>query len=142
MRKSIVSSTATAKTSIEDHWRDLERIARIELSSEDAAFPIEDALGKAEKTGWRAGATGPQMIRLLFDEPQNIRRIKLHFVDAAAERSQEFAVYAGSGTELQEVVRQQWSFSPQGATEEIEDYKVELNGGNGARAAHRSGPEP
>jgi hypothetical protein len=126
MRKSIVSSTAAAKTSIEDHWRDLERIARVEITSEDAAFPIEHALGKVATVGWRAATTGPQVIRLFFDEPQNIRRIKLHFVDTKAERTQEFVVFAGSGTELREVVRQQWNFSPNGTTEETEDYKLDL----------------
>jgi hypothetical protein len=128
MRKSIVSSTAAAKTSIEDHWRDLVRIARVEITSEDAAFPIEQALGKVATTGWRAATTGPQVIRLFFDEPQSIRRIRLHFVDKAAERAQEFSVFAGSGTELREVVRQQWNFSPHGTTEEIEDFTVALSG--------------
>jgi hypothetical protein len=128
MRKSIVSPSAVAATPISDLWRDLERIARVEISSEDEQFPIEHALGRKETTGWRAAETGPQLIRLHFDEPLNIKRLRLHFVDKTAERSQEFAVYAGSGTELKEVVRQQWSFSPQGSTEEIEDYTVNLSG--------------
>src|SRR5277367_993907 len=127
MRKSIVSPSAVAATPISDLWRDLERIARVEISSEDPQFPIEHALGKKVTTGWRAAGTGPQLIRLHFDEPMNIKRLQLHFVDQA-ERSQEFAVYAGSGSELKEVVRQQWSFSPHGATEEIEDYTVDLHG--------------
>jgi Anaphase-promoting complex, subunit 10 (APC10) len=128
MRKSIVSPSAVATTPISDLWRDLERIARVEISSEDEQFPIEHALGKKVTTGWRAAGTGPQLIRLHFDEPLNIKRLHLHFVDKAAERSQEFAVYAGSGPELKEVVRQQWSFSPHGSTEEIEDYTVNLSG--------------
>ena len=128
MRKSIVSPSPVAATPISDLWRDLERIARVEISSEDEQFPIEHALGKKETTGWRAAGTGPQLIRLHFDEPLNIKRLQLHFVDRAAERSQEFAVYAGAGSELKEVVRQQWSFSPYGSTEEIEDYTVNLSG--------------
>jgi len=128
MRKSIVSPSAVAAPPISDLWRDLERIARVEISSEDEQFPIEHALGKKDTTGWRAAGTGPQLIRLHFDEPQNIKRIRLHFVDRAAERSQEFAVFAGSGPELKEVVRQQWTFSPYGSTEEIEDYTVNLSG--------------
>jgi hypothetical protein len=128
MRKSIVSPSAVATTPISDLWRDLERIARVEISSEDEQFPIEQALGKKTTTGWRAAGTGPQLIRLHFDEPLNIKRLQLHFVDNAVERSQEFAVFAGSGTELKEVVRQQWSFSPHGATEELEDYTVNLSG--------------
>ena len=117
MRKSIVSPSAVTATPISDLWRDLERIARVEISSEDEQFPIEHALGKKETTGWRAAGTGPQLIRL-----------RLHFLDRAAERSQEFAVFAGTGSELKEVVRQQWSFSPNGSTEEIEDYAVNLSG--------------
>ena len=128
MRKSIVSPSAVAQTPISDLWRDLERIARVEISSEDASFPIEQALGKKETAGWRAAETGPQLIRLHFDEPMNIKRLRLHFVDKTAERSQEFAVFAGSGRELKEVVRQQWTFSPYGSTEEVEDYVVNLSG--------------
>lgn len=127
MRKSIVSPSAAAVIPIRDNWRDLERIARVEITSEDPAFPVEHALGKRTTTGWRAAGTGPQVIRLHFDEPQTIRRIQLHFIDGATERSQEFAVYAGSGAELREVVRQQFSFSPGASTEEIEDYKVDLD---------------
>jgi hypothetical protein len=128
MRKSIVSPSAVAATPISELWRDLERIARVEISSEDDRFPIEHAMGKKETSGLRVSGTVTQLIRLQFDEPMNIKRLRLHFVDKAAERSQEFAVFAGSGSELKEVVRQQWTFSPYGSTEEIEDYTVNLSG--------------
>jgi XRCC1 N terminal domain len=128
MRKSIVSPSAVAATPISEIWRDLERIVRVEISSEDEQFPIENALGKKETTGWRAAQTGPQLIRLQFDEPQNIKRLRLRFVERAAERSQEFAVFAGTGSQLKEIVRQQWTFSPYGSTEEIEEYTVNLSG--------------
>jgi len=128
MRKSIVSPAPVAATPIPDLWRDLERIARVEITSEDEAFPIEQALGKTETTGWRAAETGPQIIRLHFDEPLTIHRIHLHFIERSTERSQEFAIFAGSGTELREVVRQQFTFSPGGSTEETEDFTVSLDG--------------
>jgi hypothetical protein len=127
MRKSIVSPNPATKTPISDNWRDLVRIARVEITSEDEAFPIENALGKAATAGWRAATTGPQVIRLFFDEPLAIKHLSLHFVEKSAERPQEFAVYASSGSgELREVVRQQWNFSPSGTTEEVEDYKLDL----------------
>lgn len=127
MRKSIVSPSSPAKLSADDLWRDIERIARVEITSEDEAFPIEHALGKTPGTGWRAGSKGPQVIKLFFDEPQSIRRIYVHFIDTSAERSQEFAIYAGpSESELREVVRQQWNFSPNGNNEEVEDFTVAL----------------
>src|SRR6185437_13305929 len=128
MRKSILSPSAAAVTPIRDNWRDLERIARVEITSEDENFPIEHALGKTVTTGWRAAETGPQVIRMHFDEPLTIHRIQLHFIEKATERSQEFAVFAGSGTELREVVRQQFTFSPGGSMEEFEDYTVALDG--------------
>ena len=128
MRKSVIASAATAAGSGPEGWLDLDAIARVEISSEDVNLPIEHALGKTATTGWRAAETGPQVVRLVFDTPQTIRRIQLHFVDRVAERSQEFAVYAGPGAELREVRRQQWTFSPQGSTEEIEDYPVNLSG--------------
>lgn len=127
MRKSIVTPSPVAATPIPDLWRDLERIARVEITSEDEAFPIEHALGRTESTGWRAAGTGPQVIRLHFDEPLTIHHIQLHFIEKATERSQEFAIFAGSGTELREVVRQQFTFSPGGSTEETEDYTVSLD---------------
>jgi hypothetical protein len=128
MRKSIVTPEPATATPIADNWRDLERIARVEITSEDPSFPIEHALGKAPSSGWRAATTGPQVIRLHFDEPQTIHRIALKFVETSAERAQEFAVYAGSGTDLREIVRQQWNFSPHGTTEELENYTVDLSG--------------
>jgi hypothetical protein len=127
MRKIVVSQSVNGQPE-SDAWLELEKIASVEISSEDPAFPIEHALGKNPTTGWRASAPGPQRIRILFDQPQTIRRIQLHFVDRASERSQEFWVLALVDSELREIVRQQWNFSPNGATEEIEDLKVELNG--------------
>ena len=128
MRKSIIKPDGGPSSQINDHWRELERITRVEISSEDPAFPIEQALGKALTAGWKAATTGPQVIRIHFDEPMTIRRIQLRFVERAVERTQEFVLMAGVGTELREVMRQQWTFSPQGSTEEIEDHTVDLKG--------------
>lgn len=129
MRKSIVTPAAIAVPPLGDLWRELERIARVEMTSEDEMFPVEHAMDRTTSTGWRASSTGPQVIRLHFDEPLTIRRIRLHFTDRVAERSQEFALFAnGENGALQEIARQQWNFSPHGATEEIEDYTVALTG--------------
>ena len=123
-------------------WLDIEKIATAEISSEDPGFPIDDALTGMETAGWRAAGTGPQRIRLLFDEPQNLRRIQLHFIDSKSERSQEFWLLALVGDDLREVARQQWNFSPHGSTEEIEDYTVKLSGITTLELTDRSGQEP
>jgi hypothetical protein len=128
LRKVLSSRDEGNKLSESDKWLDIEKIAVAEISSEDPAFPIDGAMGKSEGAGWRAAETGPQRIRLLFDEPQTIRRIQVHFVDRESERAQEFALFAMVGDELREVARQQWNFSPNGSPEQIEDYKVTLDG--------------
>jgi len=128
MRKSIVSPSAVAQTPISDLWRDLERIARVEISSEDDRFPIEHALGRKETTGWRAAGTGPQLIRLHLMSRSTSSGCVCILSMGQRSGSQEFAVFAGAGTELKEIVRQQWAFSPYGSTEEIEDYTVNLSG--------------
>ncbi len=129
MRKSIVSPAVAPAVLTEELWRQLDRIARVELTSEDEAFPIEHALGKPYTSGWKASSTGKQLIRLHFDEPLSIRRIQLHFSDTVSERSQEFAIFVtDSEGVLREIARQQWNFSPTGNTDEIEDYTLTLSG--------------
>jgi hypothetical protein len=131
MRKEIVGHSTTAEKSQRNaEWLDLDLIAHVQLTSEDPAFPIENALGtnpERNELGWRATTPGPQTITLSFDGPQHIRRIFLHFIERETEREQEFVLRYSSASETdREVVRQQWTFSPTGYTQEIEDYAVEL----------------
>ncbi len=128
MRKTLIDTTATqASAAANISWLDLDHIAAVEISSEDPDFAIDNALSSSPSKGWRAAAKGPQLIRFNFDKPTSIRRIHLHFAEPAAERCQEFALYARTGTsEMREVVRQQFTFSPGGSTEEVEDYTVDL----------------
>ncbi len=102
----------------------------MEITSEDEAHPIESALVPHRSSGWRAAGPGEQTIRLVFVHPQRIRRILLEFVETNAERTQEFVLrwFQDGGQSFQEIVRQQWNFSPQGATRETEDYRVDLSG--------------
>jgi hypothetical protein len=130
LRKVVVSQDVGKKVPEQGEWLDIEKIATAEISSEDPGFPIDDALMGAETAGWRAAGPGPQKIRLLFDTPQKIRRIQVHFVERESERSQEFWLLALVGNELRDVARQQWNFSPGGSPEELEDYRVELDGVN------------
>jgi hypothetical protein len=132
MRKEIVEHTAGAKSTHEnDDWLDLESLASVQITSEDPAFPIENALStnpERNEIGWRAAAPGPQTIALSFDNPQRIRRIHLLFIEHRAERTQEFVLRYSSPNETgREIVRQQWNFSPTGASQEIEDYTVNLD---------------
>jgi hypothetical protein len=111
---------------------DLERLAQVELTSEDAVYPIESALIPGAGPGWRAAQPGQQAIRILFDEPQRLRRILLVFEERERARTQEFVLRwsADGGRTYREIVRQQYSFSPPGTTREVENYTAELEGVN------------
>jgi hypothetical protein len=79
MRKSIVSQPkAPGSSTSTGPWLDLAEIASVEITSEDAQHPIENAL-QERAGGWRAAGPGPQVIRLTFDQPQSIHRIRLEF---------------------------------------------------------------
>jgi hypothetical protein len=99
----------------EQGWLDLQDIATVEVTSEDSSFPIEAALNFEFGLGWRATEAGEQHIRMIFDHPP-IRRIQLHFVETAVERTQEFTLgwSSASGGPMKEIVRHQWNFNPTG----------------------------
>jgi len=96
MRKKALSPSVPEPLPPLDTWIDLEHLASLELSSEDPAHPFEDALRGGETEGWKAADPGPQTIRLSFDEPRPIRRIRLEFRESQVERSQEFSLAAVS----------------------------------------------
>jgi hypothetical protein len=129
MRKHIIPSVQE-RTPPDEDWLDLDRVAEVEITSEDAAHPIESALLPGRSSGWRAAEPGEQTIRLLFARPQRLRRIRLEFVEPVSERTQEFVLRSSQdgGQSFREIVRQQWNFSPQGATRETEDHRVDLSG--------------
>jgi hypothetical protein len=109
-------------------WLPLEELAEVSVSSEDPGHPIESALSGGAGGGWRAAAPGEQSIGLHFDHPCDIRLIHVVVDEAEHERVQEFAIHSSTdrGRTWQVVVRQQFSFSPSGATRQIEHYDVSL----------------
>jgi hypothetical protein len=131
MRKRIVASDRlAARPALGSRWMDLGEIATVEVTSEDPGFPIESVFSADGGPGWRASQTGEQQIRLIFDEALEVHRIQLHFLEPTRDRLQEFTVrwLAADGGQPQEIVRQQWNFSPAGSTSELEDYEVNLDG--------------
>ena len=112
----------------QEEWLDLEEIATVEVTSADPNFPIEAALTAGEGSGWRAAKKGKQIIRIVLDNPTTLRRIRLEFSETEIERTQEFTLRWSdeAAGPFREIVRQQWNFSPQGSTSEVEDYQVQL----------------
>jgi hypothetical protein len=75
MRKRLVSPLPHDRVSVNGGELDLANLATVEITSEDETHPIECALQLGETRGWRAAEAGPQSIRLLFDQPQKLKRI-------------------------------------------------------------------
>ena len=130
MRKRIINRDPQNVVPVDQKWLDLQSLAQVELTSEDAANPIEAALVPGAGLGWRAAQAGEQTIRLLFDELQRVRRIQLLFQEDQQARTQEFVLRwsPDGGQSYREIVRQQYNFSPPGVTREFEDYAVDLAG--------------
>ena len=129
MRKSQITRIPQNAPLRDQAWMDVDRIASVEVSSEESDYPIESALLLEGKRGWRAANSGTQTIRLLFDEPQKVRRILLVFEDTENSRTQEFVLRWSPDIQYssREIVRQQWNFSPPDSVRETEDYAVELS---------------
>ncbi len=129
MRKRIVEKQpATTTAGSHTGWMDLTQIATVEVTSEDSAFPIESVF-TASGPGWRAGQAGAAFIRLRY-LGSSLFRCAVSNSDLKSQRWRErsnssYARSAAGGTST-EIVRQQWNFSPHGATTEVEDYTVHL----------------
>jgi hypothetical protein len=130
MRKRLISQTLPSPGFFAQDWLNVDRLASVEVTSEEDGYPIESALLSGEKRAWRAAHAGTQIIRLIFDEPQKVRRIWLVFEDVENTRTQEFVLRWSADTNhsFREIVRQQWNFSPPDAVRETEDYAVEIPG--------------
>lgn len=104
---------------------DLEELAQFEVSSEDPAHPLENALRPGTDI-WSASEDGEQSIRVRFDAPQDVQRVHLRFDESRVERTQEFLLswLPDHETAWRELRRQQFNFSPEGSVTQSE--KIEL----------------
>ena len=113
MRKSQITRVPQNAPLPDQAWMNVDRLASVEVASEESDYPIESALLQEGKRGWRAANPGTQTIRLIFDEPQKLRSILLIFEDTENSRTQEFVLRWSPDIEclFREIVRQQWNFS-------------------------------
>jgi len=129
MRKRLITPIRNAVQAAEPRWLELDRAAAVEVTSEDPQHPIEGALVRNDKRGWRALEPGTQTVRLIFDRPRNIERIQLAFDENESVRTQEFVLRWTPNTgQFHEIVRQQWNFTPPATVHEAETFSVQLSG--------------
>ena len=100
----------------------------MQASSAERNRPIEAAFLSTREAGWRASRAGEQVIRVAFRQPATLSRVRLVLTESSIERTQEFTLSWSShrGETHREIVRQQFNFSPSGATREVEEYEVAL----------------
>ena len=129
MRKRMIAEARKTPQPPEQDWLKVEDLAEVEITSEDPSHPIESALLPGGGPGWRAAAPGKQTVRLLFDRPQQLRWIRLDFLETDVDRTQEYVLRwsPDGGQSFRDIVRQQWNFGPD-ATSETEDHRVDLTG--------------
>lgn len=112
---------------------DIIATATVQLTSEDPAHPIDHVFDHQRGPGgsrWIAAQPGEQTIVLVFDTPQSIHRIMVEIEEPAVSRTQELTVAVSSdgGQTYQELVRQEYTFSPPGTTFEREEWIVNTQG--------------
>src|SRR3989442_807 len=129
MRKRLITPIPQDAPPRDEGWLDLDGAAVVEVTSEEKDYPVESALVSGEMRGWRAADPGTQTIRLIFHQPQKLRRISLAFEENEIKRTQEFVLRWSPdvGRSFREIVRQQWNFSPLDTVHEVEEYQVELS---------------
>lgn len=129
MRKQIINKESQDASQADQGWLDLQQLAQVELTSEDADHPIEAALVSNNGSGWRAAQGGEQTIRFSFDTPIRLSRIRLVFNEEHHVRTQEFVLqWLSEGMQhYQQLVRQQYNFSPPTSMQEVEEYTVNLD---------------
>lgn len=126
MRKHQISAPPREESTPVD-WLRLDQLADVAVTSESESFPVEAAL-LPQGQGWRAQDPGEQTLRLVFHEPIKLHRVQVRFEEHERERTQEFVIRTAPTLDgpWRDLVRQQFNFSPRGASLEIETYKVDL----------------
>jgi hypothetical protein len=79
MRKRVITPIPQSIYPHDESWLALDRVASVEVTSEEKDYGIDSALVSGQTRGWRAASPGTQTIRLLFDQPQRLRLISLVF---------------------------------------------------------------
>lgn len=112
---------------------DIAAVATVWITSEAEDHPIDNVFDTSRGPGgscWVSGETGEQALILAFDTPQTIRTIRLEAEEPHVSRTQELhlSISQDSGQTYQELLRQEYNFSPPGTTFEREEWSVTAEG--------------
>lgn len=133
IRKRLMSEQSSAAPQERPGEIDIARQATLTYSSEDPDHPLEyliDGHRGRGATRW-AGARPNETERIVleFDHAQRISRLVYEVEEGRQERTQEVRVEVSSdhGRTYRQVLAQDYTFSPQGATFQHEDQRLDLS---------------
>jgi hypothetical protein len=113
---------------------DISACATVAYSSEVPAHPVEHLFDTSQGRGgtrWLSGrADFPEQLQIEFDQPQSIRRLLFEAEERGRARTQEVRVEVSTdgGNTYRQILVQEYTFSPEGATFQREDLRFELDG--------------
>lgn len=107
-------------------------LGTVRATSEADGHAIEQAFDHDHGPGathWRAGEPGEQTITVDFEQPCTIEQVSMELEEREVARTQEvqLAVSTDGGQTYRECVRQEFNFSPDGATWEKETWHIVRN---------------
>jgi len=129
LRKRIINTAGAPLAGPDQAAIDITAVATVIITSEDRAHPIDNVFNNHDQTGerrWAAADPGEQCLILDFDTPQMIHQIALAIEEREVQRSQELTISISSdgGQSYQELIRQEYNFSPPGTMWERETWSV------------------
>ena len=107
---------------------DLAACAKLGFSAEDPAHPIENILDEDRSSYWSSGRDNTTELLLIeFDAPQTVSRLVYEVQETRLARTQEIRVELSqdSGHNYRGILVQDYTFSPEGATLQREDLRLE-----------------
>jgi hypothetical protein len=105
---------------------DVGAIATVLVTSEADHHPVEHMFDGRSDTHWQAEDAGEQTLTLAFDAAQALSRVALTIEERRERRVQELdlSISTDGGLGWRELVRQEFNFSPEGATIEREEWRL------------------
>jgi hypothetical protein len=113
--------------------KNITALATVLVTSEAPDRPVDHVFDDSRGPGgsrWVADAPGNQRLILAFDTPQTIRTLTLEIEELEMSRTQELCVTISrdGGHTYQELLRQEYNFSPPGTTFEREVWTLIAEG--------------
>jgi hypothetical protein len=129
VRKQIIRSTSPTVPTFGSRELNIVDLATVLVTSETPTFPVENIFDDRRGPGgsrWVAAEPGEQTLTIAFDAPQTIQRVVLEIEEQEVERTQELqlSVSENGGRTYDELRRQEYTFSPSGATFEREEWSL------------------